>query len=385
MQSQNNTSNNFNIPLPKIDMHSKLDADTIEFTLSDVNVSIANALRRIILSDIPMVVFRVSPNDKNKCTITSNTCGLNNEIVKHRLSCIPIHINDIDNFPLDKYVMELNIQNNSDTSIVVTTKDFVVKEIASNKSLSEPEIQEIFPPNSMTGDYIDFVRLGPKPADEIQGKSIKLTCGFDIGTAKEDGAYNTVSTCSYGYTIDTNAQEAKLQIIKQQLKDAGKKEDVINYEIANWKLLDGKRITKKDSFDFKIQTIGVYTNIQLLTMACQIMIDKLNLLINTIEEDNLEISNANNTMLNSYQIKLSNEDYTLGKVIEYFLLTTMYDSGILTFCGFKMLHPHDPFGVIILAYKETVEIPSIKSDFIKISKYAIELFTKMKDNFSKLK
>ena len=40
--------------------------DELQFTLKGVNVSIANALRRIMLSDIPLVVFRVTPNDKNK-------------------------------------------------------------------------------------------------------------------------------------------------------------------------------------------------------------------------------------------------------------------------------------------------------------------------------
>ena len=47
-------------------------------------------------------------DDKNKCNIITNTCGLNNEIVKHRLSCIPIHIKDVEEFPLKNYILELN-------------------------------------------------------------------------------------------------------------------------------------------------------------------------------------------------------------------------------------------------------------------------------------
>ena len=34
------------------------DDNYLKFTLSGVNVSIANALRRIILSEIPTIVFR---------------------------------------------------------------------------------------------------------------------------------------------------------------------------------------------------------------------------------------------------------------------------------------------------------------------------------------
>ena len=71
------------------------NGDTLTFTLSGVNVSLANAIRRTLLSDIPIVVFRTSPYESNKANITINTTRLNNEILKQRLSCIPIHITDL--------------------------------------------------------------------------------------------------------------------------------------------------------------------------------------------------------------------------------------------------------------------------------------------------
>ena len=48
------------------------------FTLSGVNVSIANALRRIVLSEIPTVVFRTENHDINQCIIKKNTTRLHN-------------------------------------------------------------------------------------------------------------------------------------------------------------------------------------------------------------------------------------------------------------------------------------------------------------------
>ena len=45
----------------------------LTFTLSGVNVSIANALRRIIISEIPCVVFRTTPHAENKVDIQINT------------------------------------------------------------------------------------------------------------------------------------------------------------------------------------------------------------------------------------------------------------------------------------------------------------------------
>lgn len=79
---------------PKIDNISD-KGNTLQFTLSGVNVSLANALRRTILSDIPIAVFKTSPYEENKAIIYSNTSRLNNEILKQRLSCVPIHIRDL--------------------------------------------------------------------------------------------------------------------------------------------------------------------------------------------------------------------------------------------------------------------------------------------------
>jgi DNA-directed RNA polymerase subunit L len=369
---------------PRVDIISKIDDDELKFTLSGVNVSIVNALRRIILSEIPIVVFRVSPSDKNKCNIIANTCGLNNEIVKHRLSCIPIHIKDVDEFPLKNYILELNVQNNTDTTIYVTTKDFVIKDLVSGKPLPENKIREIFPADDLTDDFIDFVRLKAKPAEEIQGKIIHLTSEFDIGTAKEDSAYNVVSTCSYGNTIDDSAQEAKLAQLKQKWKDEGKKESEIEFETANWKLLEGKRIFKKDSFDFVIQSIGIYTNAELISLACKVMVEKLQNLNSVIEKDELEIKIADSTIPNCYDIYLVNEDYTIGKVIEYFMLSLFYEKGSLTYCGFKMLHPHDTYSIIRTGYKEPVVIDTIKNDIKTCIDSSIDTFIKIRKEFLKL-
>ena len=78
---------------PRINILTE-DDNILKFRLSGVDVSLANAIRRIILSDIPCYVFRTTPYSENKATIFINTSRLNNEIIKQRLSCIPIHISD---------------------------------------------------------------------------------------------------------------------------------------------------------------------------------------------------------------------------------------------------------------------------------------------------
>jgi DNA-directed RNA polymerase subunit L len=357
--------------------------DTLEFTLSGINLSLANAIRRTILSDIPIIIFRTTPHEKNKCNIITNTTRLNNEIIKQRLSCIPIHINNIYDFPLKNYILEVNVENNSDETMFVTTKDFVIRDTVTGKTLDENKTREIFPANDYTGYFIDFVRLRPKVSEELPGEKLQLTCEFDIGNAKEDGMFNVVSTCAYGFTVDVVARDSELEKKKQEWKNEGKTVEEINFEAENWKLLEGMRVTKKDSFDFIIETVGIYNNYELMDMSCEILVQTLGELDTLIEKDELEIITAQNTMSNCFDIILENEDYTIGKVIEYFLYTKFYETKVLSYCGFKKMHPHDSQSIIRVAYLEPVDTSTIKGHLKDCIVDAKRVFETIKKEFLK--
>ena len=367
---------------PHVELNSDSDKDdSLLFTLSGVNVSLANAVRRTILSDIPLVVFKTAPYEENKANIIANTTRLNNEILKQRLSCIPIYIKNIDDFPLKNYMLEVNVENITYTTMYVTTKDFMIKDVVTGKPISETKTREIFPANDYTGYFIDFARLRPKISDEIPGEKINLTCEFSVSSAKVDGMFNAVSTCAYGFTIDTVAQDTLLEKLKQTWKDEGKTEAEIKFEVKNWKLLDGLRVTKKDSFDYTIQSIGVYTNYELVNKACEILIEKLDDIDTLIEKDELKIDKAMNTMSNSFDIILENEDYTIGKVLEYFLYTKFYETKTLTFCGFKKMHPHDSYSIIRVAYKDAIDKSTIKGNLKECIEDSKQVFGKIKKEF----
>ena len=364
---------------PSIKLNKSNSKGVFEFTLSGVNVSLANSIRRTILSDIPIVVFKTTPYEENKANIVANTSRLNNEIIKQRLSCIPIHIKDLNNFPLKNYIMEVNVENITDAIIYVTTKDFKMKDLTTGKYLNESSTREIFPANEDTNYFIDFVRLRPKISDEIPGDKLQLTCELSIGTAKEDGMFNVVSTCSYGFTIDENKQDTEIAKKIQEWRNNGKKQDEIDYEAKNWKLLEGLRITKQDSFDFIVQTIGIYDNSEIVLMACDILQKKLAYLYDQIMSDDVKITNSLNTMENCFDITLENEDYTIGKVLEYLLYSKFFENTkILSYCGFKKMHPHDSDSIIRVAYVEIVDKNVVKKNLAECINDAIEVYNKIK-------
>jgi DNA-directed RNA polymerase subunit L len=357
------------------------DNGVLTFTLNGVNVSLANAIRRTILSDIKTVVFRTSPYEENKSNILVNTTRFNNEIIKQRLSCIPIHINDLET-PLENYIMEVNVENTTDTIMYVTTEDFKIKNKTTDQYLSEKDVHNIFPPNELTGYYIDFVRLRPKISDEILGEKIHLTCEFSVDSAKTDGSFNVISTCSYQYTVDNDQMESELDKKKQQWKDKGLGKDEIVFESENWKLLEGKRIVKKDSFDFVIQTIGVFDNRSLVKKACTILVSKLEELDTIIDTDDIKINPSDNTMKNCFDIILENEDYTIGKVIEFMLYAKFFENlKTLSYCGFKKMHPHDTDSIIRVAFKESTEKATVKQNLKSCLNDAVTIYKNITKKF----
>jgi len=368
---------------PKVENISETN-NVLMFTISNINVSLANSIRRVILADIKTVVFKTSPYEENQCTITANTSRFHNEIIKQRLSCIPIHIHDLD-MPLKNYMLEVNVENTTDVKIYVTTENFKIKNVETNTYLSDKDTHDIFPPNNYTGQYIDFLRLRPKLSDEIPGEKIQLTSKFTIGTAKEDGMFNVVSTCSYGKTPDIGKIELESKKKLQEWKDQQMKKQEIDFELRNWKMLDALRITKEDSYDFIIESIGVFTNSELLQKACVNIMERIHFIDQLIDTNELKIERSASTMQNCFDIYLENEDYTIGKIIEYVLYTKYFEGAqILSYCGFKKFHPHDNYSVIRVAYKEPKDASSVVQILKESFKILYIIYNDLHKQFLKL-
>lgn len=366
----------------------KEEDNILTFTINGLDVSYINALRRTILSDIPIICFKTFPNEENHTKIKVNTTRLNNEIIKHRLSCIPVCIPDIE-FPIKNYIMELDVENNTDVVMIVTTKDFKIKDLTTDKYLDDNSVKKIFPayiPPTGKGEYyIDFVRLRPKISDELQGERIKLTSEFSINTAREDSAFNVTATCSYGCTPDKEKMLQELQIRKQKWKDEEKSEKEIEFEARNWTLLEGLRYVKAKSFDFVLETIGIYENYDLIVKGCDILLSKLTNLLDDVEKDELPIKPSENTIDNCYDITLINEDYTIGNILNYELYTIFYtDLKFLDYVGFKKMHPHDTDSLLRVSLTDkTKGIASVKQVLVTSIQNSIKSIGTIRQFFAK--
>ena len=366
---------------------SKTDENgQLKFTIDHINVSLANALRRIILSDIPTFVFRTFPYSECKASITTNTSRIHNEILKQRLSCIPIHISDMDP-SIKEYQLEINVTADGNEIRYVTTKDFRMKNKTNGKYLTDVKVHEIFKPNEITGDYIEFARLLPKMTEYGEGEQLAMTCDLDIGTAREDGMFNVVCTCAYSMTMDpAKVDEAwrikEAELVKEGVAAIGSEE--MKAQRKNWSLLDAQRHTKEDSFDFVIETVGVFTNAEIVSKAAQIMINKCTKFIRDIESGENHIIPTVSTIQNGFDIELKGEDYTLGKVLEFFMHDKHYaEDQTVTYCAFRKIHPHNPDSMIRVGFAETVGVDEgIVAEYITTcARDAITVFEHIRDQF----
>jgi DNA-directed RNA polymerase subunit L len=393
MESSKSPSNNqplqykSSIPLPKIDAVLE-EHDILKFTISNTNTSIVNALRRTIMSDIDIAVL---DTQDDAIDIEINTSMFNNEIIKQRLGCIPVFVNELDDSVKD-LKMVLDRVNTSNSIEYVTTKDFKLIDKKTNKELSENKVRELFPPNKQTKSYILFARLKPEISKEIKGERLKLTCDLNISNSKANGMYNVVSCCAYKYTVDNVKQNAEWEKIEKRLMtdteevDDNTIQEKISYEKENWFNHEGLRYNKEGSYDFCIETLGIYTNKDIIRKGCDVLLLKLNQIKNSSENSKLfAIKEMPVALKDSFDIILYNEDYTIGKVLEYIMHYSYYRKGLLSFVGFSKKHPHDDDSNIRIAFsKENSDVANV-ANVVEILHnsciIATNVFKEIKNNF----
>jgi hypothetical protein len=307
------------------------------FRLSGVDKSFANAIRRTLIGNIPILVLK--PED---CLISVNTSRFTNEIIKARLACIPIHHLDTN----DSFTINVSKKNEGQHTILVTTEDF---KSDSKKNLF-PTSKHLGLDDKMHETAIEFLRLRPN-------EEISLTCKTSVGTSNESGMYNSVGTCAYGFTHNESESNKEWKRNPQ-----GTKED--------WDLLGAKRFVVPNSFDFILQTVGVFPNKILLQYASVVMKAQLEYCKHTKDvvealtsiKDCYDVKISGNYKLNELSISLHG-DYTIGKLLEYQVFTKFKNP--VTYVSFFKKHPHDAFGILRIAFPDAE--PASVTDMVNMA------------------
>ncbi len=220
------------------------------FEVADVDVAVVNALRRVVLSEVPNAAFHPS-----SVRIIANTGALHNEFMGHRLSMIPLcfdadEIYDLENaengtaqlrFVLDK-------RNTGREPLHVTTRDFVIY-ARDGTVLDDADRERILPADPVTGDHVLITTLRPHPSNPKEGEHLHVECRPVIGIARDHAAWCPVSMCTFENKVDDAAAEAGFLARLEELR-AERGRDLSEPEVAEYRarffIMDAKRFFVKD-------------------------------------------------------------------------------------------------------------------------------------------
>jgi DNA-directed RNA polymerase alpha subunit len=306
------------------------------FDIQNVDIGVINAIRRIILSEIPVVGFdgEISPS----LNVIANTGPLHNEFVLHRFGLIPIHMSedDTETFNEDDYEFELKLTNKSVNTLDVSSKDFQVRK--NDQPLSPLEVAKLFPPDSITKDHILITRLRPEETIHVQGKAIKSTASHHAG-------FSPVSLCTFSFVQDPNESSKANNVLEKErayMKNEYGDPTMVHFEIETETALKPKYLVHK---------------------AFEILLEKIQKILNN--KESLQFTRTDN----GGQFSFENEDDTLGN----FLQSTMHDryirekrtatkDKIVSFVGYYCPHPLDK--VMILRFNFEEDASASDEDYI---------------------
>jgi DNA-directed RNA polymerase alpha subunit/DNA-directed RNA polymerase subunit L len=293
----------------------------LEFDVENVDVSVVNALRRIILSEVPSVAISFDPIERdNDITIEKNTCSLHNEFLAHRFSLVPLHFTqqEIDSYDPDKYKFVLKVKNETDAMMVVTTKDVVMVD-ETGKEYPKTLRDRIFPPFVTPDgreDYILITKLKPNLFDMSKGDEVSLTAKATVGVGKSHARWCPVSMCAYHNNLDDELVDKEKAAYIKKMAETGHSEEE---HAARFDTLEKYRCYKKNkylepcSFHFDVETECALAPHEIFHRAIEVLAGKVKEFGEHLKDDARVKVHQSQGM---HHIVVLGEDHTLGNLIQ---------------------------------------------------------------------
>ena len=162
------------------------EPETLRFVLSDVSPAFANALRRIMISEVPVMAI-------DDVMILENNSVMYDEILAHRLGLIPVTTDQAYNLPEEcTCKSDLGCERcRASFSMEVEASDPVEVVYSSYLRPENPDVRPV-------SDKIPIVKL-------VQGQKIKLEAYARLGRGRVHAKWQPVSACTYSHDPKTRA------------------------------------------------------------------------------------------------------------------------------------------------------------------------------------
>ncbi|KAI0900957.1 insert subdomain of RNA polymerase alpha subunit [Annulohypoxylon nitens] len=186
---------------PKVQV-SAVDEIHVDFELSNVDLSLANSLRRVMHAEVPTVAIDL-------VEIEVNSSVLADEFISHRLGLIPLNSSNIDqlNYSRDcdcdqncercSVILDLHAKCTTDDIMKVYARDLLVRQERPNNLIGNPVIT-------------DPEHLGSLICKLRKGQELKLTCIAKKGIAKEHAKWSPAAAIGFEYDPHNNLHHIDL-------------------------------------------------------------------------------------------------------------------------------------------------------------------------------
>lgn len=347
------------------------------FDIKELDISIVNSLRRIIIAEIPTVALSFDPLSDNNpdITINVNTTALHNEFLAHRLSLLPIKFDKdvLDAFDPHEYIFKLKVKNTGNNTINVTSKDI---EIFNSNDVKYPEAfhEKVFPKDPFTKNYILINKLRPNIYNPEKGEEIDIVFKASKNIGKVHSRWSAVSCCALSNIIDDEKAEAALQLLLSNLegqKGAPLNDNEIETHTKRFKSLDiyrhfrTNKYGEASEFHFKIESECGLKPTEIFQQAFNILIAKL-------EDFSTHVNDLRITKIHDnqhfYEIIIQDEDYTLLNVLQCMIYNQEVRNNNQTnleYIGYYQPHPLDSKMILKLKFKDNEEVDKFLQSKVK--------------------
>ncbi|CAG9463680.1 unnamed protein product [Pedinophyceae sp. YPF-701] len=271
----------------------------MDFLLANTEASVANTLRRVILSHVPTIAIEL-------VGIEENTSPLPDEYLAHRLGLVPLvssaevhrfhtiyEAEDAEDFP--EAELSLALTNTSGENVVVTTNMLKIDQ-------QYPSIRPVGFDESDPSGGIPIVKLA-------QNQSVRLTAIARKGIGKDHAKFQPVATAVFQYVPDIRINQALFAQLsdeeKQELVDADPNSTLaINAVTGELEVPEPERyawdeevlrkseelgkpglltIKAKDQYVFKVESLKQLTCPEIAASAFEVITKKLRGLLAHVE------------------------------------------------------------------------------------------------------
>ena len=155
--------------------------DFMRFIVRGVNVPFVNALRRIMITEVPTMAI-------DEIVVLENSSILNDEILAHRMGLIPIKT-DLDSYNLPE---ECKCESELGCNLCRANLTLEAKAINKTRTVYSGELKPENPDITPVSDKIPIVKLAPE-------QRVNFEAYARLGKGKKHAKWQPVSMCTYMY------------------------------------------------------------------------------------------------------------------------------------------------------------------------------------------